>query len=243
MSRAPTAASIRKRLRELGDPTDAAFLQGFFKTGPGQYGDGDRFLGIRVPEIRRLARELRGLPLDQIHALLLDPWHETRLLSVVLLGEEYKRGSPAERGAIFRLYMDNASRVNNWDLVDLSAPNIVGAHLATRSRKRLDTLARSRNLWERRIAIIATAHFIRNGEFDDTLRIARMLMHDPHDLIHKAVGWMLREVGKRDRGILEAFLDAHAHEMPRTMLRYAIERLPRRDKRRFMAVRAERATS
>ena len=242
MPRATTAASIRKRLRELGDPTDAVFLQRFFKTGPGQYGEGDRFLGIRVPEIRRLARELRGLPLDQIHALLLDPCHEARLLSVVLLGEQYKRGSPDKRDAIFRLYMDNAARVNNWDLVDLSAPNIVGAHLATRSRKRLERLARSRSLWERRIAIVATQHFIRNGEFDDTLRIARMLMHDPHDLIHKAVGWMLREVGKRDRRTLEAFLDEHAHEMPRTMLRCAIERLLPRDKSRFMAARAGRAT-
>jgi 3-methyladenine DNA glycosylase AlkD len=241
MPRPTTAASIRTRLRDLGDPTDAAFLQGFFKTGPGQYGEGDRFLGVRVPDIRRLARELRGLPLDQIDALLHDPWHETRLLAVILLGEEYKRGSPAERDAIFRLYMNNASCVNNWDLVDLSAPNVVGAHLATRSRKRLDRLARSRVLWERRIAIVATQAFIRNGEFDDTLRLARVLMHDKHDLIHKAVGWMLREVGKRDRGKLESFLDEHAHEMPRTMLRYAIERLPSRDKSRFMAARAERA--
>jgi 3-methyladenine DNA glycosylase AlkD len=241
MPRLTNAASIRKRLRELGDPTDAAFLQGFFKTGPGQYGEGDRFLGIRVPDIRRLARELRGLPLDQIEVLLHDDWHETRLLAAILLGEEYKRGSPADRDAIFRLYLNNASRVNNWDLVDLSAPNVVGAHLATRSRKRLDRLARSRSLWERRIAIVATQHFIRNGEFEDTLRLARVLMHDKHDLIHKAVGWMLREVGKRDGATLESFLEEHAHEMPRTMLRYAIERLPPRDKTRFMAARAERA--
>ena len=234
MPRATTAASIRKRLRELGDPTDAVFLQGFFKTGPGQYGEGDRFLGIRVPEIRRLARELRGLPLDQIHALLLDRWHEARLLSVVLLGEQYKRGSPDERDAIFRLYMDNAVRVNNWDLVDLSAPGIVGAHLETRSRAPLDKLAKSTSLWERRIAIVGTHWFIRRGDFDDTLRISTTLLGDSHDLIHKAVGWMLREVGKRDERVLDTFLDAHAHEMPRTALRYSIERMSDEKRKRYM---------
>jgi 3-methyladenine DNA glycosylase AlkD len=237
-----TAASLRRRLRELGDARDAAFLQGFFKTGPGEYGEGDRFLGIRVPVIRRVAREARGLPLDQIEALLHEPWHEARLLGVILFADAYERGSPRERGAIFRLYLRNAPRINNWDLVDVSAPNVVGVHLATRPRNRLDKLARSKNLWERRIAIVSTQHFIRNGEFDDTLRIARLLMRDPHDLIHKAVGWMLREVGKRDRATLESFLTEHAHEMPRTMLRYAIERLPPRDRARFMSARAAHAT-
>jgi len=233
-----TAVAIRKRLRQLADPSDAAFLQRFFKTGPGQYGEGDKFLGTRVPAVRRVAREVRGLPLDEIEQLLDEQWHEVRLLAVILLGDAYKRGSPAERGAIFRLYLRKARRINNWDLVDLSAPNVVGAHLVARSRERLDRLARSRILWERRIAIIATQAFIRRGEFDDTLRIARLLMHDRHDLIHKAVGWMLREVGNRDRAVLESFLDEHAHEMPRTMLRYAIEKLPPRDRKRFMAARA-----
>lgn len=240
MPRPPSAAAVRKRLRELGDPESARFLQRFFKTGPGQYGEGDRFLGIRVPDIRRIARESRGIPLDHVETLLHDPWHEVRLIAVVLLGDAYKRGSPADRDAIFRMYLANAKRINNWDLVDLSAPNIVGAHLLTRSRARLDRLARSKNLWERRIAILSTAAFIREGELDDTLRIAHILMNDPHDLIHKAVGWMLREVGKRDRATLEAFLDEHAHEMPRTMLRYAIERLSPRDRKRFMDVPSSR---
>ena len=234
MPKAPTAASARKRIRELGDPNDALFLQGYFKTGPGEYGEGDQFLGIRVPVVRRLAKELRDLPLDQIEALLHDRWHEARLLALVLLGDAYERASTAEREAIFDLYLRNTKWINNWDLVDSSAGRVVGAHLATRPRKLLDRLARSSNLWERRIAIIATQHFIRNGEFDDTIRLAEVLLHDSHDLIHKAVGWMLREVGNRDRATLEAFLDTHAREMPRTMLRYAIEKLPPADRRRFM---------
>jgi 3-methyladenine DNA glycosylase AlkD len=237
MSTKPTAASALKRLRALGDPDDAKFLQRFFRTGPGEYGEGDRFLGIRVPDTRRLARELRGMPLDQIERLLHDPYHEARLLAVILLADAYDRGTSAERNAAFRLYLRNSTRINNWDLVDLSAPNVVGAHLATRPRARLDKLARSRNLWERRIAIVATQHFIRNRDFDDTLRIAQVLLHDEHDLIHKAVGWMLREVGKRDRAPLEAFLDEHAHEMPRTMLRYAIEHFSPTERRRYMDAR------
>lgn len=237
MTPRPTAAAALKRLRALGDADDAKFLQRFFRTGPGEYGEGDRFLGVRVPDTRRLARELRDMPLDQVELMLHSPWHEARQLAVILLADAYARGTAAERDAIFRVYLRNSARVNNWDLVDLSAPNVVGAHLATRPRARLDKLARSRNLWQRRIAIVATQHFIRQGEFDDTLRIARVLMHDSHDLIHKAVGWMLREVGKRDRAPLEAFLDAHAHEMPRTMLRYSIERLPVSDRQRYMGAR------
>ena len=177
------------------------------------------------------------MPLDQIERLLHDPYHEARLLAVILLSDAYDRGTARERDAVFRVYLRNSTRVNNWDLVDLSAPNVVGAHLATRPRARLDKLARSRNLWERRIAIVATQHFIRNRDFDDTLRIARVLLHDEHDLIHKAVGWMLREVGKRDRAPLESFLDEHAHEMPRTMLRYAIEHFSPTDRRRYMDAR------
>jgi 3-methyladenine DNA glycosylase AlkD len=234
MPKAPTAASARKRIRALGDPNDALFLQGYFKTGPGEYGEGDRFLGIRVPVVRRLAKELRDLPLDQIEALLHDRWHEARLLALVLLGDAYERASSTEREAIFDLYLRNTKWINNWDLVDSSAGRVVGAHLANRPRKLLDRLARSPTLWERRIAIIATQHFIRNGEFDDTIRLAEVLLHDSHDLIHKAVGWMLREVGNRDRATLQAFLDKHAREMPRTMLRYAIEKLPPADRRRFM---------
>jgi 3-methyladenine DNA glycosylase AlkD len=177
------------------------------------------------------------MPLDQVERLLHSPWHEARLLALLLFIDAYERAGAAGRTDVFRRYLRNAAWINNWDLVDLSAANVVGAHLATRPRTKLDALSRSRSLWERRIAIVATHHFIVNGEFDDTLRIARLLLNDSHDLIHKASGWMLREVGKRDLGPLEAFLVEHAHEMPRTMLRYAIERLPMSDRNRYMAAR------
>jgi 3-methyladenine DNA glycosylase AlkD len=228
-------------LRELGDADDAAFLQKFFKTAPGQYGAGDRFLGIRVPVTRRLAREFRELPLRDVETLLYEPWHEARLLAVVLLADRYRAASDRDRQAIFRLYLRNADRVNNWDLVDVSAPNIVGAHLMDRPRGLLDKLARSKNLWERRIAIVSTLHLIRAGQCDDTIRIATQLLRDQHDLIHKATGWMLRVVGDRDPKRLDEFLGEHAHEMPRTMLRYAIETLPPRDRTRYMSARAAHA--
>lgn len=239
----PTLADARKRLRDLANPHDAAFLQRFFRTAPGEYGEGDKFLGIRVPTTRQVAREFRDLPLDDIIALLHDEYHEARLLAVILLGARYKRGTPAEQQIIFDLYVKNAARVNNWDLVDASAPKIVGAHLADRPRKLLDRLAKSTNLWERRIAIIATHYFIRyRNEFDDTLRIAAALLRDEHDLIHKATGWMLREVGKRDPAPLEQFLEQHAHEMPRTMLRYAIERMSPAQRKKFMGAKLAAAT-
>jgi 3-methyladenine DNA glycosylase AlkD len=230
-----TLAAVRRRLREVADPEDAVFLQRFFKTGPGQYGEGDHFLGIRVPMTRKLAREFADLPLGDIEKLLHDRWHEARLLALVLFVSQYARGGAAEKDRIFRLYLANTNRINNWDLVDMSAAGIVGAHLETRDRAPLDRLARSKSLWERRIAIVATYWFIRHGEFDDTLRIAATLLGDSHDLIHKAVGWMLREVGKRDERVLETFLDEHASEMPRTALRYSIERMSPAKRTRYMA--------
>jgi 3-methyladenine DNA glycosylase AlkD len=230
-----TLAAVRRRLREAANPEDAVFLQRFFKTGPGQYGEGDHFLGIRVPMTRKLAREFADLPLGDIEKLLHDRWHEARLLALVLLVSQYARGGAAEKDRIFRLYLANTNRINNWDLVDMSAAGIVGAHLETRDRAPLDRLARSKSLWERRIAIVATYWFIRHGEFDDTLRIAATLLGDSHDLIHKAVGWMLREVGKRDERVLETFLDEHARQMPRTALRYSIERMSPAKRTRYMA--------
>jgi 3-methyladenine DNA glycosylase AlkD len=232
---AQTLAAVRRRLQEAGDPEDAAFLQRFFKTGPGQYGEGDRFLGIRVPMTRTLAREFAELPLSDVETLLHDKWHEARLLALVLLVNRYARGDAAERLRVYRIYLANTDRINNWDLVDLSAPGIVGAHLETRPRTPLDTLAKSKSLWERRIAIVATHHFIRRDEFDDTLRISTTLLGDSHDLIHKAVGWMLREVGKRDERVLEGFLEKHALEMPRTALRYALERMSPAKRKHFMS--------
>jgi 3-methyladenine DNA glycosylase AlkD len=230
-----TAHAILARLRELGDPDDAAFLQRYFRTGPGEYGEGDRFLGIRVPAVRKLVRAYRGTPLDEVAALLRSEWHEARLLALLLLVDAYGRGDGATREAVYRLYLASTPYINNWDLVDTSAPHVVGAHLEAGDRGELDRLARSGSLWERRIAMLATQHFIRRGEFVTALRIAEALVGDPHDLIHKAVGWMLREVGNRDRAAEEAFLRRHQRTMPRTMLRYAIEKFPPELRRAYLA--------
>ena len=208
-------------------------MQRFFKTGPGEYGEGDRFLGISVPAVRKVATACRDLSLPAIADLLRSPWHEERLLALLLLVRQYTDGTPAHRDAIYRLYIRSTAHINNWDLVDCSA-SIVGVHLHKSGRMQLRRLARSSSLWERRIAIVATYAYTRRGEFDETLRIAALLLNDPHDLIHKAVGWMLREVGKRDRAVEEAFLRTHARRMPRTMLRYAIERFPAAQRRRFL---------
>mgnify|MGYP002725827153 CR=1 FL=1 len=218
---------IRNRLREHADEADATALQRFFKTGPGEYGEGDRFIGVRVPAIRRVAREFRDLPVDDTEALLQSEIHEERFLALVILTEKYRRSSSAgDRARLYGLYLANTQHINSWDLVDTSAEHVVGAYLHGRSRQPLYELACSGSLWERRIAIIATFHFIKKGEFDETLRIAEVLVTDPEDLIHKAVGWMLREVGKRAQSAEERFLNKHYQRMPRTMLRYAIEKFP-----------------
>ena len=219
--------ALRRRLKTLANRERATHSLRFFKTAPGQYGEGDQFLGLTVPEMRRLVREFRDLSLDAVEELLASPWHEERLVALMILVEQYRR-LPDARPAIYRLYLGSTARINNWDLVDVSAAHVVGAHLEQRSRKPLVRLAKSKSLWERRIAIVATLHFIRQNDFGDTLAIARILLGDEQDLIHKASGWMLREVGKRDEDVLRAFLDQHAAVMPRTMLRYAIERLPDR---------------
>jgi 3-methyladenine DNA glycosylase AlkD len=224
--RSATANEIVARLEALGDPGHARFVAGYFRTGPGEYGEGDRFLGIRVPVLRRLVREYRGLPLERAAELLRSLWHEARLLACLLLADAYPRGDADAREAIYRLYLENTEHINNWDLVDTSAPHVVGAHLEAGDRTELERLARSDSVWERRIAILATQHFIRRGDFGSTFKVAEMLVHDRHDLIHKAVGWMLREVGDRDRGAEEVFLRRHHRTMRRTMLRYAIEKFP-----------------
>ena len=231
---AATAAEIEARLHEMGNAEDAKFLQGYFRTGPGEYGEGDRFLGIRVPALRKLVREYRGVPLPEVETLLRSPWHEVRLFALLLMVDAYPRADQAGREAIHRLYLASTDRINNWDLVDLSAPQIVGAHLEGRDRSPLDRLARSELLWERRIAMLATQHFIRRGEFAPTLHVAEVLVNDRHDLIHKAVGWMLREVANRHRETAEDFLRRHHRTMPRTMLRYAIEKFPDALRRHYM---------
>ncbi len=225
---------IRKKLRILADKEKAKVLQGFFKTGPGQYGEGDVFLGITAPVLRKLAAECRSTTLENTLTLLKSPIHEERLLALLLLIRRYSLGDDSAKKRIYTLYLKNSRYINNWDLVDLSAPYIVGDYLTDKSRKPLFVLARSRDLWKRRIAILATFRFIRQNDFSDALRICRMLMRDDHDLIHKAVGWMLREVGKRDRGREEQFLAEHYRSMPRTMLRYAIERFPEVRRTRYL---------
>lgn len=225
---------IRTRLRSLARPKRAKVYQRFFKTGPGEYGEGDRFLGLTVPQLRKIATEFAATPLGELAGLLRSPIHEERLVALFILVRHFARGAAAERAAIFRFYFRHVRGVNNWDLVDASAPYIVGPFLAGRSRAPLYRLTRSGNLWERRIAILATQHFIRSGQFGDTLRIAAILLRDEHELIHKAVGWMLREVGKRDLATEERFLRRHHRLMPRTMLRYAIERFPERKRLAYL---------
>ncbi len=229
-----TLQEIRKKVRKLADKDKAKLLQGFFKTGPGQYGEGDVFLGLTVPVLREITRECRDTSLADVMALLQSPIHEERMLALFLLVGAYSRGNDAEKKKIYSLYLKSTRFINNWDLVDLSAPNIVGQHLLDKGRKPLYRFAATRNLWKKRIAILATAAFIRQNDFSDTLKISRMLLADDHDLIHKAVGWMLREVGKRDLQAEEKFLKQHYRIMPRTMLRYAIERFPETKRRKYL---------
>jgi 3-methyladenine DNA glycosylase AlkD len=225
---------IRARLRKLGDKQRAANSQWFFKTGPGEYGEGDRFLGIKVPEIRKLAKEYQAIPLSEVTHILQSPIHEERLLALLILVRAFSTGNERVKETIYHLYLDNTQYINNWDLVDASAAHIVGAFLMAKSKKPIYDLAKSNNLWERRIAIIATFYFIKDGEFTEAIKIARMFLSDKEDLIHKAVGWMLREVGNRHLATEEHFLKEHYKKMPRTMLRYAIEKFPEAKRQRYL---------
>jgi 3-methyladenine DNA glycosylase AlkD len=225
---------MRDTLRELGDPKIAGHSARFFKAGPGEYGEGDRFLGIRVPVLRKNVRAFRGAPLRAIIALLKSPWHEERLFAVLLLVQEYKYGSVNEKNAIYDAYLRHREYVNNWDIVDSSAHLIVGPHLESGTRKMLYELAASDVLWDRRIAMMATYHYIRQRDFNDALKIAALLRDDEHDLIQKVVGWMLREIGNRDGGVEEKFLKRHYKKMPRTMLRYAIEKIPEARRKAYL---------
>jgi 3-methyladenine DNA glycosylase AlkD len=225
---------ILSRVRSLGDPKRAKDLQRYFKTGPGQYGEGDIFIGLQVPEIRRLTKEFQTFPLSTTVQLLRSPVHEIRLLALLILVRAYRQGDASLKEEIYTVYLQNTRHINSWDLVDLSADHIVGAHLTCLGHDPLETLAISDLIWERRIAIMATFHLIKKGEFSKTLTIAKLLLQDPEDLIHKAVGWMLREVGKRNQKIEESFLKAHYKTMPRTMLRYAIEKFSENLRQRYL---------
>ncbi len=221
-----TVQDIRRKLRELGSEQRAEVLQRFFKTGPGEYGEGDVFLGIRVPELRKLAKEHQDVTTREIKQFLKSSIHEERLLSLFFLVRMFSKGNETAKKSIYELYLKNTQFINNWDLVDGSAEYIVGAFLMDKSRRPLYGLAKSNNLWERRISIMSTFHFIKHNEYSETLKISKILLSDEEDLIHKAVGWMLREVGKRHMPTEENFLGEHYKKMPRTMLRYAIEKFP-----------------
>ncbi len=230
-----TARAVQTRLRALADPVRAAGCARFFKTGPGEYGEGDRFLGLTVPAQRAVAREFRDLPLPQLETLLASPIHEDRFAALEILVMQYERGDAAARTRVFRFYLAHTAGVNNWDLVDTSARYIVGAHLVDRPRARVFRLARSRNMWERRIAMVATHEWISRGDVADAYAVAERLLDDRHDLMHKAVGWMLREAGRHDRARLLRFLRDHYPRVPRTTLRYAIEHLPTAQRKRVLA--------
>ena len=222
-----TASAIIKNLEALSNPEAALFAQRFFKTGPGEYAAGDLFRGIRVPVLRKMVRSLDGTPVPEVIRLLESGFHEDRLLALLLLMRRFEMGNEALRQQIHEIYLKHTRFINNWDLVDISSQYIVGAFLRFRDRALLYELVASESLWERRIAITSTFHFIRKGEFDDTVALAELLLDDPQELLHKATGWMLREVGKRDLSTLESFLQLNYHRMPRVMLRYAIERFPK----------------
>ncbi len=219
-------------LNQLQNSSKAKILSGFFKTAPGQYGEGDIFLGITVPQQRQIAKKYLLISLDDIQTLLHSPIHEQRLTALIILTEQYKKATSDQQHQIYHFYLKNAQHINNWDLVDGSAPYIPGQYLLHKPKDILYQLAQSNNLWEKRIAIVSTFAFIRNNQFQPTLDISKILIHDQHDLIHKAIGWMLREVGKRNQALLEKFLNWNLKHLPRTTLRYAIEKFPT-EKRRY----------
>lgn len=229
-----TAAFILSELLSVANPEKAAFLQRFFKTGAGQYAEGDVFLGLVAPLTRSIAKANKHTPLPELQKLMESEYHEARLCALLIAVEQFKKASETERKRLYDFYLDNARRINNWDLVDVTCPHIVGAYLLDKDRNPLYVLAESGCLWEQRIAIVSTATFIRNREYADTLALARKLMSHRHDLIHKAVGWMLREVGKKDRETLTDFLEEYATRLPRTSLRYAIEHYPEAQRQYFL---------
>jgi 3-methyladenine DNA glycosylase AlkD len=228
------ASDLLTKLRALGDPAIANHSQRFFKTGPGEYGEGDRFLGIRVPLLRAEVKRSCELPLGEALKLLRSPYHEARLLALLILVDRFKRGDDDTRARIYRHYLEQTRYINNWDLVDSSAPQIVGGYLYPRERSILYQLVDSESLWERRIAVMATLFFIREQSYSDTLALCETLIDDPQDLIHKATGWMLREIGNRDAKTERSFLKKHYRRMPRTMLRYAIEKFPQEERQRYL---------
>jgi len=225
---------IKKEIKKHANPEQASILQRFFKTGKGEYGEGDVFYGIKVPEQRKIAKQFKDSSFTDLRSLLNSKIHEERLIAAFILVEQYKKGDDKKKKAVFDFYLKNKKGINNWDLVDLSAPQIIGEHLLDKEKDLLYKFAHSKNLWEKRISVLSTFIFIRNHFFDDTLNISEILLNDKHDLIQKAVGWMLREIGKRDLITEEEFLQKHYKTMPRTMLRYAIEKFPEEKRKAYL---------
>ncbi len=229
-----TVRQISKELQDVADPVIAEHSQRFFKTGKGEYGEGDKFLGIRVPVLRALAKKYKDASIREIQYLLQSKFHEERLFALFLLVQKFNKSNTEDKKIVFNLYLKNTRYINNWDLVDCSAPAIVGGFLENKDRCLLYKLCRSKNLWERRMAVMATFAFIKNNQFSDTLSISELLIGDKEDLIHKAVGWMLREIGNRNPVAEKKFLKVHYKEMPRTMLRYAIEKFPENERLKYL---------
>ena len=217
--------AVRSELQAFADPIRADFVVRYFQAKPGQYAEGDQFWGVSNPQVRQVVRRWCTLPPGQLLLLLHDPIHECRLTALLIMVDQFAKASEEGRRELYGMYVSNMKYINNWDLVDASARDIVGRYLYDKDRSVLLDMARQPDLWTQRVAIVATHYYIRKGEYQDTLAVARLLLEHTHHLIHKAVGWMLREVGKRDLDVLEEFLHEHIREMPRTSLRYAIERL------------------
>jgi len=229
-----TVQQIKKRLKQLANKEKAEILQRFFKTGPGEYGEGDVFIGVKVPDLRKVAKDFRDIAIKNVIILLESAIHEERLLALLMLVSKYVKGNETAKKEIYKLYLKKTTFINNWDLVDVTAQHIVGDYLMDKNKSPLYRLTKSKDLWERRIAVMATFCFIKRERYEDTLKIAKILLNDKEDLIHKAVGWMLREIGKRNMVIEEAFLKQHYKEMPRTMLRYAIEKFPESKRQQYL---------
>ena len=225
--------NLRKEIHSLSNPQKAKIYRRFFKTGKGEYGEGDIFLGITVPQSRKIAKKYADLKFNEITALLKSKINEERVIALLILVNNYQKNEE-KRKNIFDFYLKSTKYINNWDLVDLTADKILGHYISNKTKDILCKLSKSENLWERRIAIVSTFHFIKNNQFDETLKISKLLLKDKHDLIHKAVGWMLREVGKRSQSTLKTFLRAHYKKMPRTMLRYAIERFSPEERKAYL---------
>lgn len=225
---------IVAKLKDAADESLIPVLEYFFKTGKGQYGEGDVFIGLKNPQTRAFAKEYRAIPLADVVSLLKNPIHQVRLLALLIMAWQYKKGTEEKKSEILQLYLDNTKYINNWDLVDLSAPDIVGCELLRGKRDFLPRLVNSGFLWEERIAVISTITLVRHGEFGLTIELVKVFMNHPHDLIHKVCGWVLREIGKKDRRVLTDFLNEYKLNLPRTTLRYAIEHYPQEERKVFL---------